>query len=90
VHWPVQLSRVNLAEGVETTTRDLSSEGLYCYSRSPFTTGETIHSIISVPGHDASGRVLRLRCRLRVLRVERDGTDGQYGIACRIEDYQLG
>jgi PilZ domain len=90
VHWPVILFRNGEGEeAIETITRDLSSSGFYCLSRKPFTVGELLVCALLVPTEDPAGRESRLECRVLVVRVEEDAATGQYGIACRTEDYRL-
>lgn len=87
VNWPVLLFR-NLEGGdtVETITRDLSSSGFYCLSAKPFAVGEQLLCALQVPADNGESR---LECRVRVVRVEENVLDGQYGIACRTQDYRF-
>ncbi len=89
VHWPVTFFRPDSPERVESSTLNLSSEGFYCLTDVPFAPGEHILALLHAPScHPAERDATRvLRCQVRVLRVE--PLDGRYGIACRIEDYQL-
>ncbi len=89
LHWPVRLFR-NSGEGVvETTTRNLSSDGFYCTTTVEFTLGEPMHCILRLPAHDPGGQMLSLQCRVHVVRVDPANGDGLYGLACRIEDYHF-
>jgi PilZ domain len=88
VHWPVLLFR-NEGDGtVETTTQDLSSSGFYCLSKKPFAIGEMLTCALQVPNDHAGGRERRLECRVLVVRVD-SPINGQYGIACRTQDYHF-
>lgn len=90
VRWRL-LVRTRAGGSLETLTENLSSSGLYFLCPEPFPAGETLLSILSAPAHDpgAEERTLPLACRLKVMRLEPTG-DGLFGVACRIEDYQLG
>ena len=91
LHWSVLLFRNNGTEAVESLTRDLSSSGFYCVTRIAFTPGERLICTLSIPTHDPNGTQLerRLECKARVLRVEPQGADGAFGLACQIEDYRF-
>lgn len=90
VHWPVLLFR-NVKDGdtVQTTTRDLSSSGFYCFSEKPFALGESLQCALHVPAGEAGGGDSRLECRVVVVRVEENALDRSYGIAFRTEDYRI-
>lgn len=92
VHWPVLLFRSQKAEAVESLTLDLSVSGFYFLSTTAFVTGESLLGVLKMPAHDpaASETQCHLECRVQVVRVDTDGADGQYGVACRIEDYRFG
>lgn len=91
LHWPVLLFRNYMGKAVESETRDLSSDGFYCLTNTPFTPGELLMCTIKVPTHDPNGKHLErnLECRVRVVRVEAQDASGAMGIACLIEDYHL-
>jgi PilZ domain len=91
VHWPVLLFRSHNTEAVESSTLDLSVGGFYCLSPTAFVTGESILGLLTMPTHDPGGREAKghLECRVKVVRVDAVGTDGQFGIACQIEDYRF-
>jgi hypothetical protein len=90
VHWPVLLFRNHTGEDtVETITQDLSSNGFYCLSKKPFAVGELLLCTLQIPTNDPNGRQGHLERRVLVVRVEENAADGQYGIACRTEDYRF-
>jgi hypothetical protein len=85
----VLLFRNHQGEGaVETITRNLSSGGFYCLSSRPFAVGERLQCALQVPTTDPAQRTCRLECHVLVMRVE-SAVDGQFGIACRTEDYRF-
>jgi len=89
VHWPVRLFPPAGKPSVDSTTENLSSEGLYCISGEPFQTGERLQCEIVIPGERLgfSEPYMRLQCHVTVKRVEhlRHG----FGLGCYIEDYSL-
>jgi hypothetical protein len=91
LHWSVLLFRNEAADAVESLTRDLSSNGFYCFAGVPFTPGERLICTLKIPTHDPNGKHLeqRLECRVRVVRVEPQGVEGPFGLACQIEDYHF-
>jgi hypothetical protein len=91
LHWSLLLFRNQAAEAVESLTRDLSSSGFYCVTDLAFTPGERLICTLKVPTHDPNGKHLeqRLECKVRVMRVEPQGAEGTFGLACQIEDYHF-
>jgi len=91
VHWPVVIFRSDSAEGIESTTLNLSSTGFFCLSQLSFDPGESLFCTLRVPSHDPEGRerLWILECRVRVRRAEPAASDGLYGLACEMEDYRL-
>jgi len=90
VYWPVLLFRDDVAEAIESVTRDLSSIGFYCLSPRPFAVDESLVCVLKVPMHAPMGeeRTVTIECRARVVRTEEMGNN-RFGIGCRIEDYHL-
>ena len=90
VHWPIILFPNQTGEdAVETITENLSSQGFYCLSRNPFTVGELLLCTLRIPMNDLGAGASHLECQVRVVRVEKNPSDDQYGIACRMEDYRF-
>src|SRR5216684_3832900 len=89
VHWPVRLFRQPGKPPVESTTENLSSEGLYCITTEPFRPGERLQCVIVIPGESFgfSESSIRLQCHVTVRRVE--PLDRGFGLGCHIEDYTL-
>ena len=88
VHWRVRLFR-QPRQWVDTTTENLSSEGLYCICQEPFKPGERLGCVIVVPGESfgSAEPLLRLQCHVLVRRLE-PLTEG-FGLGCHIEDYAV-
>jgi hypothetical protein len=91
VHWPILIFRNDAADGIESTTHNLSSTGFFCFSRTRFDTGESVFCTFRVPSHDpeAKERLWILECRAKVRRVEPSVREGLFGLACEFEDYRL-
>jgi hypothetical protein len=96
VHWPILLFRGADGEdwedgdaAVETTTQNLSSQGLYYLSRKCFTVGEWLLCRLKILPNDSGGGESCLECRVQVVRVEDNLMEGLYGVACRTEDYRF-
>jgi c-di-GMP-binding flagellar brake protein YcgR len=86
LHWPVQLLRRTTDKTIRTTTLNLSSDGFYCFSPEALDLGEVIRCTIAIPSHDGE---LRLRCRVRIVRVEADPANGGYGMGCQILQFSI-
>jgi hypothetical protein len=91
LHWPLLLFRGQNANAIESLTVNLSSNGFYCMSPTPFMPGESLVCALKVPAYDPTGeeKTLALECKVQVVRAEPAGEAGFFGIACRIEDYHL-
>jgi hypothetical protein len=91
LHWSVLLFRNHAGDAVEALTRDLSSGGFYCVTGVAFTPGERLICTLKIPTHDPNGKHLeqKLECKVRVVRVEAQGAEGKFGLACQIEDYRF-
>jgi hypothetical protein len=87
LHWPVRLLRQPGRPSVETTTENLSTEGLYCITSEPFQPGERLRCEIVIPGESFgfSESAIRLQCHVTVRRVE--NLSSGFGLGCQIEDY---
>jgi hypothetical protein len=91
VHWPLCFSLPGTAGLLETVTHNLSSDGFYCLAGTIFIPGEIRECTLGVPTHHphCEVRVLPLKCKVRVIRVEALGGNGLFGVGCRIEDYRF-
>jgi len=75
---------------IESTTRNVSSDGFYFFIHENFAIGERIRCVLDLPSFQPGHRerYIRLDCRARVVRVETLGPSN-YGIACAIEEYHV-
>jgi hypothetical protein len=87
LHWTVRLFPQYEGPPVESTTENLSSEGLYCITKQPFKPGESLQCEIVIPATFILESSMVLECHVTIRRVEnlRRG----FGLGCHIEDYTL-
>ena len=88
LRWPVRLFRQSEEPSVESTTENLSSDGLYCITSESFKPGERLQCEIIVPAV-ALGleSPIVLACHLTVRRIEQ--LPSGLGLGCHVEDYAL-
>jgi hypothetical protein len=88
--WVIYVLRSSDTSPVETKTKNISSEGFYCYVHEALVVGECIRCTMVVPGFEAAHRdeCISLECQATVLRVEAVGPR-YYGVACHIDTYKM-
>ncbi len=91
LNWTIYITCGGLKHPLRTKTRDISSDGFYCFLNKPLKPGERIECDIVMPTHDMrdTADVAHLHCRARVVRIEQTEEEGEFGVACRIEDYAI-
>ena len=91
VHWSLSFYQAGSTATVESTTHNLSSDGFYCVANTQFVPGEIRECTLGIPvlHPDTGDRVLPVKCKVRVIRVEILGESGLYGVGFRIEDYRF-
>jgi len=91
LHWQVHLPALDGMQAIESTTRDVSSNGFYCSSPVPFVPGERMVCVVKVPAYSPAREdwMLSLECKVRIARVEPVGDEGCYGLGCEIEDHRF-
>jgi len=85
--WTVYLSRESDSHPLETFTRDLSSEGFYCYVPEPMLPGQRMECTLMLPNHGNLDDGLCLRGSVQVVRLENSGQG--FGIGCQILEYNI-
>jgi hypothetical protein len=90
LRWTLYLACQGGTHPHRTETKNLSRDGFYCLLHEPLTAGEHVDCDIVVPTHapDCDDELF-LRCHAQVIRVEKLDSGESYGMACRIEQYQL-
>jgi hypothetical protein len=91
LHWTVYLAFNGAPHPLRSITRDINKDGFYCLLDQPVRPGERIECDIVMPTHGSwdPDDVAYLRCCAYAVRVEKIGDRPEFGVACRIEDYQL-
>ncbi len=91
VRWPLRLVRKQGDVPVATYTKNVSNQGLFCYSPESFSPGEMLTCTIDIPAWKPGGpnEILTLECTLQVIWVEHSESRQQYGLGCRIQDYAV-
>ena len=86
----IRLSSLLIAFTSQSTTKDVSCGGFYCFASRPFSLGELLGCVLAISGHstDSSRTMVCLHGKARVVRVEILG-DGAYGIACCFDNYRV-
>jgi hypothetical protein len=84
--------KIQELEGQETTvkTKDISSGGVYLEFDSPMEVGSTLEFVLTLPAEITKGPSVRVRCKGKVVRVDRDSSDtASFGVAATIERYEF-
>jgi len=90
LRWTAYLIPSGTATRIQTTTRDINSDGFYCCVDQPLMLGERIDCVIVVPTHGSHPEdVVYLKCLARVVRAEEIEAGQRFGLACQIEDYTV-
>lgn len=72
---------------LETTTRDISSEGFYCFIPVPLLPGQMLQYLLLMPTSGSSEPLLCLEGTAQIRRLEnlKEG----YGIGCQVQEYHI-
>lgn len=87
---PVQVRvQAEAAPQVSAATRDISSGGIYLMMPQNLEPGSELDFEVTLPGELSGGKPIRLRCRGKVVRVNRQEEAGKVGVAATIERYEF-
>ncbi|PYX86486.1 MAG: hypothetical protein DMG68_15260 [Acidobacteria bacterium] len=89
---PVRLPvSIKSAQGAEDSaqTRDLSSGGVFFYTASKFAEGTDLEMVLVLPSELTFGERRWVCCQASVVRVENSPELGNFGVAARIERFQI-
>jgi hypothetical protein len=88
--WTIYLTSSSDPHRIEGRTKDLSSDGFYCFAPERFAVGTDVSYNLVVPGGVAAVQknLIVLEGHAEVVRVE-PAAAGVYGIACRVRDYKV-
>ena len=73
---------------IDTATRDISARGIYFSLNGDFELGTELECEITLPPELCHGNSMQVKCRGRIVRVERNDEDS-IGVAATIEDYEF-
>src|SRR5882762_3723859 len=83
----LSLYRPGSARPIDGETLNISSEGFYCFVPVPFSLGENLSCILSVPSESPPYAVegTKLKCDVEVVRVDSGGPT--FGVAFRVHNF---
>ena len=77
-------------EETQVTTKDISSSGVYLEFSTPIDVGSSLDFVLTLPGEITQGKSVRVRCKGKVVRVDRAAAEGNaIGVAATIERYEF-
>ncbi len=74
---------------LETTSRDISASGIFFAIAEGFELGSELELEFSLPPELSRSKDFYVRCRGRIVRVERPEQEGKIGLAITIENYEV-
>jgi c-di-GMP-binding flagellar brake protein YcgR len=81
--------RKRVAAPVRTFTRDISARGIYFDFSEKMDPGSELEFELNLPPELAAGKAVRIRCRGKIVRVERPSAEGVVRVAATIESYEF-
>ena len=85
----VQPRKRAAAAAVETYTRDISARGVYFDFSERMEIGSELEFELNLPPELCAGKNVRIRCRGRIVRLDKPKADAGIGIAATIESYEF-
>jgi hypothetical protein len=76
------------AEDLEGQTRDLSQRGVFMYLSNRVAEGSELELVFPMPQGDSPAEDTWVRCKARVLRVEKTDGGQRFGVAAVLESYE--
>jgi hypothetical protein len=91
LHLPLQFSLANGPRIIDCFTENISSEGVYFVSSHSLSAGEQLEIDLLLAPYNTGHTLpkLHLRCRAQVVRVDSSCPGLGFGIACRIDSYDI-
>lgn len=89
---PIRIHEADSEEELKGTTGNVSSAGVYVRANTSWKIGSKVEFEITLPAEAAGAKQdVRVRCRGRVVRVDKNTTDnnGRCGVACVIDKYEF-
>jgi hypothetical protein len=92
--FPMALSvavKVDEAGGEKAVkTKDISSSGVFLEFAAPIDIGSSLEFVLTLPAEITKGQAVRVKCRGKVVRIEKQHGDGTViGAAATIERYEF-
>lgn len=75
-------------EEIEGHTRDVSQRGVFMYLSNRVAEGSELEIVFPMPHSDSPAEDTWVRCRARVLRVEKTESGNRFGVAAVLESYE--
>lgn len=85
---PITLVLPGTGLKVNGKTRDISASGVFFYANLPLIEHQEIELLMTLP-YEFAVTPVKVACRARVLRVERDDLSGQQGTAAAIQRFDF-
>jgi hypothetical protein len=73
----------------ETITRDISARGVCFELSEEMELGSELRWEMALPPQLCGGQDVRIRCRGKIVRVEKSDAQGKVGVAATIESYEF-
>ena len=89
VRLPVSIKSGDGAIQETAHTRDLSSSGVFLYTKSHITEGSELEMVLVLPAELTFGERRWVCCQASVLRVEKNSQDGNFGVAAQIKRFDV-
>ena len=82
--------KTQAASQIQTSTKDISAHGIYYFTLSEkFELGSELECVVLLPPELCQGNNIEVRCRGKIVRVERPDAENKIGVAATIEDYEF-
>jgi len=85
---PVQVKAPQDGQEVLAVTKDVSARGVFIYVDSDLAENTPIEFTLTLPPEITMTQSIRVRCKGKVVRIDREQT-GRVGIAAMIDHYQF-
>ncbi len=89
VSFPLHVRVKTESPPIETATTDMSARGLCFRMAGDIELGTELEFEITLPPELGQGKAVLLRCRGRIVRVERREGEPSVGVGATIEDYEF-
>lgn len=87
---PVAIKRKQdgAVEELAGETRDVSARGIFMYLSNRIAEGSELELVFPMPGGESPAEDTWVRCKARVLRVEKTESGHRFGVAAVLESYE--